>query len=64
MARAKRIELDNRFSITPEERAAVRAEMEKEMERARREGVYERLLEWVGKVEWPDSVREAREEDD
>ena len=33
---------------TPEEKAAARAEVEKDIERARREGVYERLLELEG----------------
>ena len=71
MARAKKKERTDeiweeyrRIQLTPEQKAAARAEAEKRVEEARRNGVYERALELVGKVKWSISWEELRREDD
>lgn len=49
------------IQLTPEQKAAARAELAKLGEEARRNGVYERVLELVGKVHFDmDDIREAR----
>jgi hypothetical protein len=53
-----------RIQLTPEQKAAARAEVEKRVEEARRNGVYERLLDLVGKVKWSVSWEQLRREDD
>jgi hypothetical protein len=40
------------IQLTPEQRAELRAELEKDVERARAEGVYERLIAMRGKVKF------------
>lgn len=52
------------MQLTPQEKAAAREEAQKEIERARREGVYERVLERVGKVQWSIPWEELRRDDD
>jgi hypothetical protein len=53
-----------RIQLTPEQKAAGRAELEKQIEEARRNGVYERVLSLFGKVKWSVSWEELRREDD
>jgi len=53
-----------RIQLTPEQKAAARAELEKKIEEARQNGVYERVLGLVGKVKWSVSWEELRREDD
>jgi hypothetical protein len=49
------------IQLTPEQKAALRAQSEKLAEEARRNGVYERILELRGKVHLDmDDLREAR----
>jgi hypothetical protein len=50
-----------KIQLTPEQKAALRAQSEKLAEEARRNGVYERILSLVGKVHLDmDDLREAR----
>lgn len=52
------------MQLTPEEKAAARAEVQKSIDRARREGVYERLRALVGTLkleDWPEELREDRD---
>lgn len=44
-------ELYQSLQLTPEQKAAARAEVEKDAEKAARDGVFERMLELQGKVE-------------
>jgi hypothetical protein len=48
--------------LTPEESAELRREAQEQIDRARRDGVYERLLRWQGKIKFPpeDRVRKDR----
>lgn len=39
--------------LTPEESAEIRRELQEQIDRARRDGVYERLLRWKGKINFP-----------
>jgi hypothetical protein len=70
MARKKKTDVDERWEhylsiqLTPEQKAAARVEMQKEIDRARAAGVYEKLLGFVGNVEWSVSVAELRGEED
>ena len=55
-----------RMKLTPEQVAEGRAELQKDIDRARAAGVYEGLLKWEGKVHWDidiDMLREDREFD-
>jgi hypothetical protein len=40
------------IQLTPEQKAAARAEAQKKIDKAREDGVYDRLREMIGKVEW------------
>lgn len=53
-----------RLQLTPEEKALARAEVEKRVEQARRDGVYERLLELRGTIKWSMSWQELRGKDE
>ena len=49
--------------LTPEESAELRREAQEQIDRARRDGVYERLLRWQGKINLPpdDELRKDRD---
>jgi len=49
--------------ISPEERERVHGEMERRVEEARRNGVYEQLLALRGKVTWSYTWEELRDKD-
>jgi hypothetical protein len=57
---------DHYFSIqlTPEQKAAARAEAEKAAAKAAAEGVYEDLLAMIGKVKWSLPLEGLRDEDE
>jgi hypothetical protein len=48
------------IQLTDKEKAAARAELQQEIERMRREGVYENLLAFRGKVDLHLTVEEIR----
>ena len=52
------------IQLTPEQVAAGRARLQKDIDRARAAGVYEGLLEWEGKVHWDIDIDELREDRD
>ena len=52
------------LQLKPEQKAELRKQAEAEMERARREGVYERLLALRGKVHLEYNIEELREDRD
>jgi len=52
------------IQLTPEQKAAARAEAEKLAQEAAKTGVYERLLELQGKVKWDLDLKELREDRD
>ena len=72
MARAKKKEKSDAdvwasydsIQLTPEQKAAAKAELKSLAEEAARKGVYERLAELRGKVKWSVSWEELRKEDD
>ena len=54
------------IQLTPEQVAAGRARLQKEIDKARAAGVYEGLMKWKGKVHWEidlDELRKDREFD-
>lgn len=54
------------IQLTPEQVAAGRARLQKEIDKARAAGVYEGLMKWKGRVHWDidiDALREDREFD-
>jgi len=53
-----------RMKLTPEQVAEARAELQKDIDRARAAGVYEELLKWEGKVHWDIDLDELREDRD
>jgi hypothetical protein len=53
-----------RMALTPEEVAEGRAELQKEIDRARVAGVYEELKKWKGRIHWDVSLDELREDRD
>jgi hypothetical protein len=53
-----------RMKLTPEQVAEARADLQKEIDRARAAGVYEELLKWEGKVHWDIDIDELREDRD
>jgi hypothetical protein len=53
-----------RMKLTPDQVAEARAELQKEIDRARAAGVYEELLKWEGKVHWDIDLDELREDRD
>ncbi len=55
-----------RMKLIPERVAELRAELQRRIDRARADGVYEGLMKWKGKVHWDidiDALREDREFD-
>ncbi len=73
MARAKKKEKDVEWTpseyywsiqLTPEQKAAAREELKKAAEEAARNGVYERLLDLMGKVHLDLNIDELREDRD
>jgi len=52
------------IALTPEQVAEGRAELQKEIDKARAAGVYEELLKWEGKVHWDIDLDELREDRD
>ncbi|MBV9496427.1 MAG: hypothetical protein JOZ54_19430 [Acidobacteria bacterium] len=68
MARKKKAEEDPwaryfAIQLTPEQKAAARAEVQKQIDRAKAEGVYEKLLELSGNIAWSISVEELRDKE-
>jgi hypothetical protein len=53
-----------RMALTPEQVAEGQAELQKDIDRARAEGVYEKLMKWKGKVHWDIDLDELREDRD
>lgn len=53
-----------RIQLTPEEKALARAETEKRVEQARRDGVYDQLLALRGTIRWSMSWQELRGKDE
>jgi hypothetical protein len=60
----ERWERYRQMALTPEEVAAGRARLQKEIDRARAEGVYEGLLKWEGRVHWDIDIDALREDRD
>lgn len=52
------------IQLTPEQKAANRAEVEQKMAEVAKTGVYEKLLALIGKVEIPYDKEEMREDRD
>jgi hypothetical protein len=52
------------IQLTPEQVAAGRARLQKEIDKARAAGVYEGLMKWKGKVHWDIDLDELREDRD
>jgi hypothetical protein len=50
------------IQLTPEQVAENRAQLQKEIDRARGAGVYEELAKWKGKVHWDIDIDELRED--
>jgi hypothetical protein len=53
-----------RMKLPPARVAELRAELQRRIDKARAEGVYEGLMKWKGKVHWDidiDSLREDRD---
>jgi hypothetical protein len=51
------------LQLTPQQKAAARAELAKRVEAASRDGVYERAREIAGTVEWSISWQELRDDE-
>lgn len=70
MARAKKKEefdpweYYRSIQLTPEQKAEARAEAQKEVDRAAREGFYEEIAKWRGKIKWSTTLEELRKDDD
>jgi hypothetical protein len=60
----ERWERYRQMALTPEQVAAARARVQKKIDRARAEGVYEGLLKWEGKVHWDIDIDALREDRD
>jgi hypothetical protein len=60
----ERWERYRRMALTPQEVEEGRAELQKEIDRARAEGVYEELKKWKGKIQWDVDLAELREDRD
>jgi hypothetical protein len=50
------------IALTPEQVAAGRARLQKEIDKARAAGVYEGLMKWKGKVHWDIDIDELRKD--
>jgi hypothetical protein len=53
-----------RIQLTPEQKAELRAELQKRIDAAAAAGVYERLMELQGKVQWDLDLEELRRDRD
>jgi hypothetical protein len=53
-----------RMKLTPEQVAEGRAELQRRIDRARADGVYEGLMKWKGKVHWDIDIDALREDRD
>lgn len=56
----------DRMKLPPERVAELRAELQRRIDKARADGVYEGLMKWKGRVHWEidiDALREDREFD-
>jgi hypothetical protein len=60
----ERWERYRREALTPEQVAEGRAELQKDIDRARKDGVYEGLMKWKGKVHWDIDIDALREDRD
>jgi hypothetical protein len=60
----ERWERYRQMALTPEQVAEGRAELQKDIDRARAEGVYEKLMKWKGRVHWDIDLDELREDRD
>ncbi|HKO55303.1 MAG TPA: hypothetical protein VJ276_05455 [Thermoanaerobaculia bacterium] len=64
MARKKKADVDERWEhylsiqLTPDQKAAARAEAQKRIDKAKADGAYERVAEIFEKVEWSISYEE------
>jgi hypothetical protein len=52
------------LAVTDEQRKAARERMLADGERARRDGVFERMESWRGRIKWSISLEELRKDDD
>ena len=70
MGRAKKKEVHDAWEyyksiqLTPEQKAEARAEAQKEIDRAARDGVYEEMSKLRGKIKWSLTLDELRKDDD
>ncbi|HKR64773.1 MAG TPA: hypothetical protein VJZ00_13660 [Thermoanaerobaculia bacterium] len=59
-----RDELYKSLAVTEEQRRAVHEQMKADGERAKRDGVFERVRALRGKIKWSVSLEELRKDDD
>jgi hypothetical protein len=52
----------DRMKLTPEQVAEGRAELQRRIDKARADGVYEGLMKWEGKVHWDIDIDELRKD--
>jgi hypothetical protein len=53
-----------RMKLPPERVAELRAELQRRIDKARADGVYEGLMKWEGKVHWDIDIDASREDRD
>jgi hypothetical protein len=54
----------DRMKLSPERVAQLRTELQRRVDKARAEGVYEGLMKWKGKVHWDIDIDALREDRD
>jgi hypothetical protein len=54
----------DRMKLPPERVAELRAELQRRIDKARADGVYEGLMKWQGKVHWDIDIDASREDRD
>jgi len=54
----------DRMKLPPERVAELRAELQRRIDKARAEGVYEGLMKWEGKVHWEIDIDASRKDRD
>jgi hypothetical protein len=54
----------DRMKLPPERVAELRVELQRRIDKARAEGVYEGLMKWKGKVHWDIDIDALREDRD
>lgn len=54
----------DRMKLPPERVAELRAELQRRIDKARADGVYEGLMKWEGKVHWDIDIDALREDRD